>query len=783
MFQGDKMQISRLGRERSENGLSQVAGASGAPGTLLPPQFVASVAQSAAPEAREDSLLEIIWRQRKFVATTMAVFAAIAGIYLMVATPKYTTSARLDVQKASPGLLGDSSKTSSDQESDNYRYTQCEILKSTPILALAMGGPGMDDLPMFDGVRNRISWLKDQLTADVGKRDDIITLSMIYKDRKQTEKVVDNVVQAYIAYQSNEKRSSAAEVTGIIQKEKSKRDLELEAKRAELKQFVAANRALGVEAGTDRTNVVMARLNSISDALTTAHLNAITAKSAYEQVLKSADMTDEQAAAADVVALSPTDEDRLRSELFAMSQRLEDLKRNYLESHPVVRAVQVRVKQLGVALVSVVRQRSTIAQYHEQELQKAFDAQQKLATDLASKSADYGRLNDEIKRLESQSDNYDNRIKELAVIQEAGALNIRVIEEATSEDKPSSPAKAKVLAGALVIGLMLGAGLGLLREWADPRLSSAEDVKSALGINVIASLPRMPAGQSPEAHAWAVHLSPTSEAADACRAIRTAIMYGTQEGHARTIVVTSPVGGEGKSTIAGNLAIALAKAGKKVIVVDVNFHRPSIHRIFGVNNDNGLAGVMTTSEPIEKAVRRTAVERLDVLPAGELPSSQEAPELFNSDAFNHILDGLSSVYDHVVLDAPAVTVLDDARIVAAACDVTLLVMRLDRSSRRLAEKAREGLVSVGANLIGAIVNDAPRRASAGGLLPGGSDDARPIVQRIAAGLEAERHSEQAAANNGGSHATALEHAFKTSRLRDEATMWNEKLSDVEPHVS
>jgi capsular exopolysaccharide synthesis family protein len=174
-------------------------------------------------------------------------------------------------------------------------------------------------------------------------------------------------------------------------------------------------------------------------------------------------------------------------------------------------------------------------------------------------------------------------------------------------------------------------------------------------------------------------------------------------------LITSAARGEGKSTLASNLAIAMAKAGKRVLLVDCDFRSPVQHRIFGVSDDVGFASVLAAGEPIEAAIRRTAVERLDVLPCGPVP--KDPSEILNSESFVTVVEGLSSVYDHVLIDSPATSTCSDARIVGATCDGTLLVVRAEKSNRRQAEDARDGLLSVGATILGVVVNELPTRAS------------------------------------------------------------------------
>jgi capsular exopolysaccharide synthesis family protein len=352
--------------------------------------------------------------------------------------------------------------------------------------------------------------------------------------------------------------------------------------------------------------------------------------------------------------------------------------------------------------VAVARQRWVMAQAQEQGLAQAYAQQKAAALSLKAREVQYAKLKVDNERLRQQADGLDNRIKEVSIAQSAGALNIDVFEPALASDDPVKPAKSKMLAAALLAGLVIGAGLGVLREWVDPRVRTAEYVKGALGMAVVGVIPRIAGQHSSEARGWIVHLDSLSPVAEAYRSVRTAVTYG-QESPPRTILITSPSAGEGKSTLASNLAIAMAKAGKRVLLVDCDFRSPVQHRVFGVRDDEGIAAVLASGEPIECAIHRTAVERLDVLPCGPVP--RDPSEILNSESFAMTLDGLAAVYDHVLIDSPATSLYNDARIIGASCDATLLVIRAEKSNRRVVETSRDGLISVGAKIVGVVLND------------------------------------------------------------------------------
>ncbi len=206
-----------------------------------------------------------------------------------------------------------------------------------------------------------------------------------------------------------------------------------------------------------------------------------------------------------------------------------------------------------------------------------------------------------------------------------------------------------------------------------------------------------------------VHLDSKSIVAEAYRTIRTAVFFGAPKEGAKTIHITSPAPGDGKSTLASNLAIAIAQAGQKTIVIDADFRKPVQHKIFELDDDKGLSSVLAGRDALEQAIQRGSCQNLDVMACG--PEVPNPSELLNSDFFKDTLRKLNESYDRIVIDSPPVGPVADSQILAAVCDITLLVLRAEKSTRRQAQHARDTLLSVGAQLLGAVVNDVPQKRS------------------------------------------------------------------------
>jgi capsular exopolysaccharide synthesis family protein len=194
-----------------------------------------------------------------------------------------------------------------------------------------------------------------------------------------------------------------------------------------------------------------------------------------------------------------------------------------------------------------------------------------------------------------------------------------------------------------------------------------------------------------------------SDIAEAARNVRTALFAAARSTAVKTILVTSPRRGEGKSTFAANLAIAMAQAGSRTLLIDANFGEQGVQKIFGVRKISGFSNVLAGHIAIDTAICRTPVERLEVLPSGQLPPN--SADLLNSSAFSRLMEHVCDRYQCVIVDASPVLATSDARILGASADITLYVVRTGLTEAKAADQGLDQLLSVGCRVLGAVVND------------------------------------------------------------------------------
>jgi succinoglycan biosynthesis transport protein ExoP len=667
------------------------------------------------------NLYHVFWRHLGVVLLPVLLALSIGWIYLLRATPQYTSTSRIYVEQTGPGIL-EKSGPGAITRWDSYLFTQAEVLRSTAILSAALNAPALANLQSFADVNNPMAVLRRDLEVEVGKRDDIINVSFTSPYPEEAAGIVNAVVDAYIASHNKRQSSLSAEVVKILGDERAKREKELTDKRQRLADFELQNEDLVF--GPDRDNNVNVRsLESVRLTLTQAQIDTLDAKAfcdTCKRMMNDPSKLREFAEAQrskGAYYVAPIDQaNSLRADLRRLERERADCLLRLKPDTPAIAALDAEIAQLRQQILgldkefaalqlAVAEEQFQAAQERENTLSSYFERQRRNTVALSNQLAQYALLQSDYQRTKSFCDTLDDRIRVLGVDPQVGSLAVEILEVAPVPTVPSRPQVPKTMGLALCMGLFAGVGLALHREWKDKRLRSTEEISDLLALPILGVVPAMTSpNQTMAIRGQKVRISPESREAEAFRSLRTAIFHRVPKESARTILVTSAAANEGKSTVVGNLAITIACAGQRVLVVDANLRRPGQYALFGMNpNGKGLTAVVAGKMSLEEAVIHTKLDNLNILTSGPVVSNPA--EMIDSEVFAQVLKKLADQYDRIIVDSPAILAVTDAQILATRCDATILVIRAQGSSRTLSVQAQDRLASVDARILGVVVND------------------------------------------------------------------------------
>ncbi|WP_416380808.1 polysaccharide biosynthesis tyrosine autokinase [Georgenia sp. H159] len=284
------------------------------------------------------------------------------------------------------------------------------------------------------------------------------------------------------------------------------------------------------------------------------------------------------------------------------------------------------------------------------------------------------------------------------------AVRATMLSEAQVPDSPSSPNTTRNLALGLVLGAVLGVSVALLRAVLDTKVRDEADISA---ISDITPLAAVPLDESSSGHPVFMHDDSMSLRAEAIRRLRTNLQFVDFGDRPSSIVVTSSVPGEGKTTTSINLAASLADAGARVILVDADLRRPSVAKYMGYEGRVGLTTVLIGRANVEDVAQPWQGTSLDVLPSGQVPPNPS--ELLGSRAMSRLLTDLASTYDVIVIDSPPLLPVTDAAILSKMTGGTLVVAGADRLHKQQLRSSLESLEQVGAHVLGIVLNKAQRK--------------------------------------------------------------------------
>lgn len=676
--------------------------------------FQSERAPWASAEASGPGLLQIASRHPWLVLLGISVGLLTGAAYLALATPLYTSAAKLYVPQARPRVLVEVEPRLSFDSNASFVNMQRTILTSEPVLTAALERPGVRQVSTLAGKPDVLAALQKQLRVDVGKKDDTLAVEFDGADRKEGELVVGAVVDAYLKQCANQGRQTAGELLKILEAERASSESQIQRQTTTMLEL---KRAAGAVSFDQKDSPGLQALQNLKDELRAAHAEAVAAEGPYREAMAAYARDPEQQKRIEElekssgIAITSNQEDaQFRWTIADLELRLKELLKShqYMPQHPQVRATQTRLNELTSAYAVATKRRWEAAKARESRLSDEVGVQQAAVAEYAAKAAQYAEMDAELRRLERRQDVLDGRISEVRAGQGTGALNVMVLEPAHADWMPSKPRKTRALGAAFIAGLMLGTGMAYFQERRTPRLYTIQETKASIALPVLGLLPRMPFRPINGSRMLPVQQRPMSHIAEACRTIHTAIQFTTPASECRKLVVTSPMSGEGKTTVAGNLAAVLAQSGKRVLLIDADLRNPMLHRVFGIDNRVGLTSVLSGERPAADAVHRTTVAGLDILPCG--PILRDCGRLADGRGFRSLLEGMSATYDHILVDTPAVTASSDVRVIAALCDAVLLVVRIGKTDPRLAESACDGLLNLGARILGVVINAVPGTA-------------------------------------------------------------------------
>jgi capsular exopolysaccharide synthesis family protein len=505
--------------------------------------------------------------------------------------------------------------------------------------------------------------------------------------------------------------------------------IKLEKSEDELQSYANAS---GLLFTSEKDNVAEEKLRQLQEELSKAQSDRVASQSRYE--LASTASPESLPEVLDDATLK-----EYQVKLTDLRRQLAEISSSLTAAHPAVKKVQAQVTTLELALdkertsvIQRIRNEFESAQRREHLLAANYASQARLMTEQAAEVTHYNILKREVDTNRQLYDSMLQNVQQAGMTSALGASNIRVVDTAVAPTRPYKPSVVLNSALGLLAGGFFGIAFVVLQERADRTIQGPGDTTIYLDVPELGAIPsaklvqgRLPSyyqngkalesKKSENGTPWQVELITSNKKpslmADAFRATLTSILYSGENGdRPRIIVITSTNSGEGKTTVACNLALALAEIGpsvlmQSVLLIDGDLRRPRLHEIFGVPNRWGLADLLEGKTPpngCEGMVFKTAYRNLNLLPSGS--SNVNVGALLHSPRAIAFLKRMRGEFHTVIIDAPPMLNMPDARVLGRLADGVVLVVQSAQTMRDAAVAANQRLADDGTRVLGTILN-------------------------------------------------------------------------------
>ncbi|MBI5303636.1 MAG: polysaccharide biosynthesis tyrosine autokinase [Chloroflexi bacterium] len=352
------------------------------------------------------------------------------------------------------------------------------------------------------------------------------------------------------------------------------------------------------------------------------------------------------------------------------------------------------------------------------QIKAQVESAQKTLTNLTSQAAlendpvKLNELNARSAALQSKIADWQRNYASLSQLLLTGAnLFVTVLAPAQEPKMPISPNIPQNVLFAMIAGAVLAGGVAFLLEYLDDTVKDADDAQRVMGVSMLGAIMRI-AGVHQPADNLVTFKHPRSPISEAYRVLRTNLRFSGIENPTGALVVTSANPGEGKTTTAANLAVTMAQAGRRVVLLDTDLRRPMVHKLFGFSNEVGLSSLFLDDAPaLDRVMHPTAIATLRVITSGPLPPNPA--EMLDSAAMKQILHDVRAQSDMVILDSPPALAVADASILGAQCSGAVMVIDAGRTRSDVSRRALQTLKQTGVKVFGVVLNKLSTRRAGG----------------------------------------------------------------------
>jgi exopolysaccharide transport family protein len=700
--------------------------------------------------ATHDSILRdylrVLIKRKWLVIGSLALVFGGSLIATLRTTPIYDAVGSIAINKPDPILqsIRDSGNVGMDYYDPTDLDTEVRILRSDLLALQVVRQLDLDHLREFGGTGKPSTSLElttDALQPDSPRANAVLgafksnlrvmlepntrIIDIHYKspNKELAARVVNTLASTYIEQNFKTRFESTMQASDWLSRQLVDLQMKVETSQEKLVKYQKDHQILGID---DKQNITTDKLDELNKELTAAESERMQKESVYR--LAEAGDSESAAAVAAGAAQSKTSEnssvllERLQEQKSEVKIQIAQLSTQFGPAYPKLAQLNNQIKELDAQIQAEMKKVAgrlrgdyLAALQRENMLSTALEQQKQQQNKLNESAIEYSFLKRDFETNRTLYEGLLQKLKEAGVTAGLRSNNIRQVDIARTPVIPSEPNIPRNLGFGFVLGLTSGIGLAFLLEGIDNTVRTPEQAQA---ISTLPSLGMIPLGSrnnlesssrsltvasSKEVVELITQSRPQSQMSEAYRALRTSLLLTSVGAPPKLILITSALPQEGKTTTSINTATVLAQKGTRVLLIDADLRRPSIHKTLGLGPRIGLSNVLTGGATVQEATFRSPIlPNLFILPAGTPPPNPA--ELLASSQMAEILTLLRDQYDHIVMDTPPTLSVTDAVVLSPCADAVVLVIRCGQTTKPALRRSREILSQVNARVSGVLLN-------------------------------------------------------------------------------
>jgi polysaccharide biosynthesis transport protein len=692
--------------------------------------------------------LRVLLKRKWTVLICLFTIVSVVAIASLKMSPVYEASGSIAINKPDPGLNFNNSPTFNlDYYDPTEIETEVKILQSDLLALQVVKDLGLDRRPEFGGKTPpspaSLDLAPDSLQADPARttgllasfrgnlkvtlapNTHIVEVHFRSPDKELAANVVNKLMEDYTENNFKSRFDSTMQASDWLSKQLVDLQMKVETSQEKLVRYQKEHEILGID---EKQNITTAKLDELNKALTAAESERMDKESVYRLVQSGDADTIASAATVPETAGSGNQSpsallESLRAKQADAKIQVAELSTQFGPSYPKVAQLNGQIKEIDAQILletrkvaSKVRGQYMAALQRENMLHDALEKQKQEENKLNESAIEYSILKRDLESYRTLYEGLMEKMKESAVSAGLKSNNFRIVDVARVPSAPVEPNIPRNLEFAFVLGLTSGVGLAFLLEGMDNTVRTTEQAQMISGLPPLGMIPmgsrtpreatntkRLVIATSKEAVELVTQTRPNSQMAESYRALRTSLLLSNLGAPPKVIIVTSALPQEGKSTTSISCANVLAQKGTRVLLIDADLRRPSIHKTLGMGPRSGLSSVLTGSATLEQVITRSpSLPNVFVLPAGTPPPNPA--ELLASTQMRDLLEQLRGQYDHIVIDTPPTLSVTDAVVLSPRADAIVLVIRSGQTTKQALRRSRDLLMQVNAKVSGVLLN-------------------------------------------------------------------------------